>query len=68
MDRDIHLGRGARTVFLGLGIYGQVLYVDPSPQVVVAKFSMQPVADDPGMFVRELALCEALAATPAGEG
>ena len=60
--------RPDRTVFLGLGIYGQLLYVDPSLQVVVAKFSTQPVADDSGLFVRELALCEALTAALAAEG
>jgi CubicO group peptidase (beta-lactamase class C family) len=51
-----------RTVFMGLGIYGQMLYVSPVDEVVVAKFSTQPVADDPGFFRLEYALCEALAA------
>jgi len=51
-----------RTVFMGLGIYGQMLFVSPADQVVVAKFSTQPAADDPGCFRLEYALCEALAA------
>jgi len=53
---------GGRSVFMALGIYGQMLYVDPQADVVVAKFSTQAVADDLECFRLEFALAERLAA------
>jgi CubicO group peptidase (beta-lactamase class C family) len=49
------------TCFMGLGIYGQMLYVNPSAEVVVAKFSCQPCADGQRYFAKEFAAAEALA-------
>jgi hypothetical protein len=51
------------TAVMGLGIYGQMLYVNPEARVVVAKFSTQARPDDPEAFRVEYALCEGLAAT-----
>ncbi len=52
---------GARAAFMGRGIYGQMLYVNPAADVVVAKFSTQPVADSAEFFKLEFTLCERLA-------
>ena len=52
---------GAEAAFMGLGIYGQMLYVNPAADLVVAKFSTQSVADDPECFRLEFSLCEQLA-------
>ena len=46
---------------MGLGIYGQMLDVNPAADLVVAKFSTQSVADDPECFRLEFSLCEQLA-------
>lgn len=50
------------TAFMGSGIYGQMLYVNPGAGVVVAKFSTQPVADDHDCWRLEFALAERLVA------
>ena len=52
---------GAEPAFMGLGIYGQMLYVNPSADLVVAKFSSQAAADDHECFRLEFSLCERLA-------
>jgi len=52
---------GADAAFMGLGIYGQMVYVNPKAQLVVAKFSTQPVADSTECFRLEFSLCERLA-------
>jgi CubicO group peptidase (beta-lactamase class C family) len=52
---------GADAAFVGLGIYGQMVYVNPKARLVVAKFSTQPVADSMDCFRLEFALCERLA-------
>jgi len=52
---------GGGAAFLGSGIYGQMLYVNPGADLVVAKFSTQPEADDIDCFGLEFSLCERLA-------
>ncbi len=52
---------GAEAAFMGLGIYGQMVYVNPAAELVVAKFSTQSVADDHDCFRLEFSLCERLA-------
>lgn len=32
--------------FFGIGIHGQFVYIDPTAEIVIAKFSSHPVADD----------------------
>lgn len=54
---------GGRVAFMGLGIYGQMLYVNPAADLVVAKFSTQPAADDMKCFRLEFELAERLAET-----
>jgi CubicO group peptidase (beta-lactamase class C family) len=50
--RDIHyrakwyVQRGASPLMFGFGIHGQHLYVDPSAQIVIAKFSSQALPID----------------------
>jgi CubicO group peptidase (beta-lactamase class C family) len=51
------------TVFMGLGIYGQFLYVDPRVELVVAKFSTQATADDDDCWRLAFALGQSLAAS-----
>ncbi len=46
---------------MGLGIYGQMVYANPQADLVVAKFSTQPLADDMDAFRLEFALAERLA-------
>ena len=53
------------TAVMGLGIYGQMLYVNREARVVVAKFSTQAKADDDEAFRVEYDLCESVAATVA---
>jgi CubicO group peptidase (beta-lactamase class C family) len=52
---------GPSAAFLALGIWGQMLYVNPAADVVVAKYSTYKQADDPEAFGMDFALCEALA-------
>ena len=52
---------GADAAFMGLGIYGQMVYVNPAADLVVAKFSSQAVADSAECFRREFLMCECLA-------
>ncbi len=49
-------------VLLASGIHGQALYIDPSAQLVVAKFSSQPQPRDTEIFNLQFALFETLAA------
>ena len=51
---------GGRSILMALGVYGQMLYVDPQADVVVAKFSTQPTADDLDYFRLDFALAERL--------
>jgi len=37
---------GERRAFTGIGVFGQYLYVDPDADVVIAKTSAWPSADD----------------------
>lgn len=50
-------GDAEATAFMGLGIYGQTLYVCPDADLVIAKFSTQGVADDALAGKLELELC-----------
>jgi CubicO group peptidase (beta-lactamase class C family) len=52
---------GPSAAFMALGIWGQMLYVNPAADVVVAKFSTWRQADDPESSRADLALAEALA-------
>ncbi len=52
---------GPEAAFMGSGIYGQMLYVNPRADLVVAKFSTQPEANDVECFRSEFSLCELLA-------
>ena len=51
----------ASRAFFALGIHGQWLYVDPTAEMVVAKFSSQPVPVSNDMKRLNLALFDALA-------
>jgi CubicO group peptidase (beta-lactamase class C family) len=51
-----------RTVLLGIGMYGQMLFVDPDLRVVVAKFSSQPRAGLAAPITRTFHALHALAA------
>jgi hypothetical protein len=51
-----------RTAVMGLGIYGQMLYVDPEAHVVVGKFATQSKSDDTEAFRIDYALCKSLVA------
>lgn len=51
----------ANNAFFALGIHGQWLYVDPKAEMVVAKFSSQPVALDNELKRLNLTLFDALA-------
>lgn len=51
----------AHGAFFALGIHGQWLYVDPKAEMVIAKFSSQPVAVDNEMKHLTFALFDALA-------
>ncbi len=50
-----------RTVLLGVGMYGQMLYVDADAGVVVAKFSSQPRAGLAGPITRAFHALDSLA-------
>lgn len=54
---------GEDAAFMGSGIYGQMVYVNPRAELVVAKFSSQPTADDLDCLRLEFSLCERLAET-----
>jgi CubicO group peptidase (beta-lactamase class C family) len=51
----------ANNAFFALGIHGQWLYVDPGAEMVMAKFSSQPVAVSNDMKRVNLTLFAALA-------
>ncbi len=51
--------------FYGVGIFGQYLWLDPVADVVVAKFSSQPMATDAAQSAAQLAGFRALAAAAA---
>ena len=59
--------QGEETPFMGLGMYGQVLYVDIERQVVVAKFSSQEHAVDDAAVSRTYAVLNDLAHALTGE-
>ncbi len=48
-------------VFMGVGIFGQFLYVDRSAQLVVAKFATQPTFDDALLLAHDFWAAESLA-------
>ena len=52
--------------YLGLGIHGQMLYIDPARALVVAKFASQsePVSDPKDRLT--IKACRAIGATLAG--
>jgi CubicO group peptidase (beta-lactamase class C family) len=50
-----------RTVLLGIGMYGQMLYVDAGAGVVIAKFSSQPRAGVAGPVTRQFHALDSLA-------
>ncbi len=52
---------GEEAAFTGSGIYGQMIYVNPKAQLVIAKFSTQPEANSMDCFRLEFLLCERLA-------
>lgn len=52
---------GVDVAFMGLGIYGQMVYVNPAADLVVAKFSSQAEADSVECFRKEFLMCECLA-------
>lgn len=60
------LPRAQGTVLLGLGIHGQMLYVDPFTGTVAAKASSWPVAQSPTMLYDTLNALDAAAAVLAG--
>ena len=62
---DLGDGRGS---FCGIGIHGQWLYVDPAAEVVLAKFSSQPVAADEAKDRLAMAGFAALARALGGKG
>lgn len=47
--------------FYGVGIYGQYVWMDPTADVVIAKLSSLPDADDTGAWVEHVRFFEALA-------
>jgi CubicO group peptidase (beta-lactamase class C family) len=53
---------GPERAFTGLGIHGQYLWVDPEADVVVAKTSAWPVADDPERDAETVAALRAVVA------
>lgn len=50
-------------VFMGVGIFGQFLYVNRSAQLVVAKFATQPTFDDALLLAHDFRAAESLADT-----
>lgn len=48
-------------VFMGLGIFGQLLYVNRAADLVVAKFATQPAFDDALLFAHDFRAAESLA-------
>lgn len=61
------LPRAQGTVLLGLGIHGQLLYVDPVTGTVAAKTSSWPVAQSPTLLYDTLNALDAAAAALAGQ-
>jgi CubicO group peptidase (beta-lactamase class C family) len=53
--------REDRTAFMGLGKYGQMLYVNQEAGVVIAKFSSQPRPSDDALTTLSFVGCDALA-------
>lgn len=53
-------------VLLGLGIYGQMLYVNPGTQTVAAKFSTWPDAQNPQFLGETIAAFDAIGAHLSG--
>jgi CubicO group peptidase (beta-lactamase class C family) len=53
--------RGDHTAFMGLGKYGQVLYVNQQAGVVIAKFSSQPRPSDDALTTLSFLGCDGLA-------
>jgi CubicO group peptidase (beta-lactamase class C family) len=56
-----------RGVIMALGIHGQILYIDPEYEFVVAKFSSQPDHDDIAMAIDQFLAFEAIAKLLVGE-
>ena len=54
-DREDHI------IFLGLGKYGQMLYVNQHAGVVIAKFSSQPRPSDDALTTLAVLGCDELA-------
>lgn len=55
--------RGDHTAFMGLGKYGQMLYVNQEAGVVIAKYSSQPRPSDDALTTLSFFGCDALAQT-----
>lgn len=55
--------RGDHTAFMGLGKYGQMVYVNQEAGVVIAKFSSQPRPSDDALTTLGFLGCDALAQT-----
>ena len=55
-----YVQRGAHPVILGLGVFGQNIFIDPDADVVVAKCSSQPLPLDQGFLSLTLRGLEAL--------
>ncbi|MEI2718120.1 MAG: serine hydrolase [Candidatus Nanopelagicales bacterium] len=53
-------------VLLGLGIYGQMLYVNPGTRTVAAKFSTWPDAQNPSMLSETIAAFDTIGAYLSG--
>ena len=53
---------GAQQAFMGIGMYGQMLFVSPATHVVVAKFSSQPRPADDAMVAQTYWALQQLAA------
>ena len=52
---------GASGAFMGVGIHGQWLYVDPKAELVIAKLSSQPLPVDQPMDLMHLDMFDAIA-------
>ena len=55
-------------VLMGVGIYGQFLYVDRAAELVMAVFSTQPTPSDEALFDHRYSAARALAETLRGSG
>jgi CubicO group peptidase (beta-lactamase class C family) len=55
--------RGDHTAFMGLGKYGQMIYVNQEAGVVIAKFSSQPRPSDDALTTLSFLGCDSLAQT-----